>query len=86
VLHIQELEYYHRFDLKYFLLLVGSECMVSSTNEELGFITYLPDTLNLEHYRTLNRPVEWKPDRTSKPNMEWIEIVWKFFTSVEMTG
>jgi sacsin len=47
-----------------------------------SFITYLPDTLNLEHYRTLNRPVEWKPDSTSKPNMEWIEIVWKFFTLV----
>jgi hypothetical protein len=33
---MQELEYFHRMDLKYFLLLVDSECMVSSTNEELG--------------------------------------------------
>jgi sacsin len=47
-----------------------------------GFIQYLPDTLNLERYRTLNRPVEWKPDNTSKPNMEWIKKMWKFFTSV----
>lgn len=47
-----------------------------------GFIQHLPDTLNLEHYRTLNRPVEWNPDSTSKPNMEWIDKVWKFFTSV----
>jgi hypothetical protein len=47
-----------------------------------GFITYLPDTLNLERYRTLNRPVEWIPDSTSKPNMEWISKVWICFTSV----
>ena len=47
-----------------------------------GFIQYLPDTLNSERYRTLNRPVEWNPDSTSKPNMEWISKVWKCFTSV----
>ncbi|XP_052100792.1 sacsin-like [Mytilus californianus] len=42
------------------------------------FIEWLPYTVSLEKYRTIDQAVEWNPESSQIPTRSWIENVWCF--------